>query len=174
MSCEMNSWVLSAHLPRQSSKRSLPDFREQIIDLGSGGYGALMAWVHYFFRKPFGNNANNALMQFHADTRWTPETANTATTPRFTETNAVYNMRSSSLWVRDGSYLKLKNVTIGYNFTDKKMLKKLGIQQLGIKLTGYNLLTFDKFDIMDPECNPNNADSYPIIKIYNLGINLTF
>ena len=53
MSCEMNSWVLSAHLPRQSSKRSLPDFREQIIDLGSGGYGALMAWVHYFFRKPF-------------------------------------------------------------------------------------------------------------------------
>lgn len=38
MSCEMNSWVLSAHLPRQSSKRSLPDFREQIIDLGSGGY----------------------------------------------------------------------------------------------------------------------------------------
>ena len=61
-----------------------------------------------------------------------------------------------------------------YNFTDKKMLKKLGIQQLGIKLTGYNLLTFDKFDIMDPECNPNNADSYPIIKIYNLGINLTF
>ena len=64
-------------------------------------------------------------------------------------------MRSSSLWVRDGSYLKLKNVTIGYNFTDKKMLKKLGIQQLGIKLTGYNLLTFDKFDIMDPECNPN-------------------
>ncbi len=34
MSCEMNSWVLSAHLPRQSSKRSLPDFREQIIDLG--------------------------------------------------------------------------------------------------------------------------------------------
>ena len=53
MSCEMNSWVLSAHLPRQSSKRSLPDFREQIIDLGSGGYGALMAWIHYFFRKPF-------------------------------------------------------------------------------------------------------------------------
>ncbi len=52
-SCEMTSWVLSAHLPRQSSKRSLPDFREQIIDLGSGGYGALMAWVHYFFRSSF-------------------------------------------------------------------------------------------------------------------------
>ncbi len=126
------------------------------------------------FREPFGNGKIRGLMQFHADTRWTPETAHTATTPRFTETNAVYNMRNSSLWVRDASYLKLKNMTIGYNFTDKKLLKKLGIQQLGIQLTGYNLLTFDKFDIMDPEARPDNADSYPIIKIYNLGINLTF
>ena len=49
MSCEMNSWVLSAHLPRQSSKRSLPDFREQIIDLGSGGYGAFNGMGTLFF-----------------------------------------------------------------------------------------------------------------------------
>ena len=53
MSCEMNSWVLSAHLPRQSTHRSLPDFREQTIDLGSGGYGSLMAWVYYFFHSSF-------------------------------------------------------------------------------------------------------------------------
>ncbi|MEG0464530.1 heparinase II/III-family protein [Bacteroides sp.] len=51
--CEMTSWVLSAHLPRQASRRSLPDFREQIIDLGSGGYGSLMAWIHYFFAPTF-------------------------------------------------------------------------------------------------------------------------
>lgn len=38
------------------------------------------------FREPFGNGKIRGLMQFHADTRWTPETANTATTPRFTET----------------------------------------------------------------------------------------
>src|SRR3712207_7500458 len=67
-------------------------------------------------------------------------------------------MRASSLWVRDASYLKLKNMTVGYNFTDKKLLKKLGIRQLGIQLTGYNLLTFDKFDIMDPEARPDDAD----------------
>lgn len=52
-SCEMTSWVLSAHLPRQSSKRSLPDYREQIIDLGSGNYGSMMAWVYYFFHQTF-------------------------------------------------------------------------------------------------------------------------
>ena len=52
-SCEMTSWVLSAHLPRQSTKRSMPDWREQIIDLGSGNYGSILAWVYYFFHDTF-------------------------------------------------------------------------------------------------------------------------
>lgn len=52
-SCEMTSWVLSAHLPRQSTHRSLPDFREQIIDLGSGAYGSMLAWTYYFFHDTF-------------------------------------------------------------------------------------------------------------------------
>lgn len=52
-SCEMTSWVLSAHLPRQTTKRSLPDYREQIIDLGSGNYGSMLAWVYYFFHETF-------------------------------------------------------------------------------------------------------------------------
>lgn len=52
-SCEMTSWVLSAHLPRQSTKRSMPDWRKQIIDLGSGNYGSMLAWVYYFFHDTF-------------------------------------------------------------------------------------------------------------------------
>ena len=52
-SCEMTSWVLSAHLPRQSTKRSMPDWREQIIDLGSSNYGSMLAWVYYFFHDTF-------------------------------------------------------------------------------------------------------------------------
>ena len=52
-SCEMTSWVLSAHLPRQITKRSMPDWREQIIDLGSGNYGSMLAWVYYFFHDTF-------------------------------------------------------------------------------------------------------------------------
>lgn len=52
-SCEMTSWVLSAHLVRQSTKRSLPDYREQVIDLGSGNYGSMLSWVYYFFHHSF-------------------------------------------------------------------------------------------------------------------------
>ena len=127
-----------------------------------------------FFRIPFGINNNNALMQFHADNRWTPETAATATVPRFSTKTSAYNSQTSSLWVKNGNYLKLKTVTLGYNFRHLAGLKKIGISELSVKLSGYNLLTFDKFKIMDPECTPGLTDSYPINKIYNLGVNITF
>lgn len=46
--CEMSSWVLSAHLPVQKSKRTLPDYNEQIIDLTSGDMGSFLSWTWYF------------------------------------------------------------------------------------------------------------------------------
>ena len=49
----MPSWVLSAHLPRQASKRALPDPAEQIIDLGSGALGAQLAIAYHFFKDEF-------------------------------------------------------------------------------------------------------------------------
>ena len=49
-STQMTSWVLSAHQPKQSSARALPDAREQIIDLGSGGLGASVAMIRHFFK----------------------------------------------------------------------------------------------------------------------------
>ncbi|GAE83723.1 SusC/RagA family TonB-linked outer membrane protein [Bacteroides reticulotermitis] len=126
------------------------------------------------FRRPF-NGESRGLMQYHVDHRWTEETAGTATQPRFSFNNDSYNYMTSTLWVKNGSYLKLKNLTLGYNFTGYPTLKKIGISQLGLKFTAYNLLTFDHFGIMDPESNPNQYnDTYPVVKIFNLGVNLTF
>ncbi|MCC8171709.1 MAG: heparinase II/III-family protein [Parabacteroides sp.] len=51
--CEMTSWSLSAHLTVQHSKRSLPDYKENIIDLTSGDFGAILSWVYYFFHTEF-------------------------------------------------------------------------------------------------------------------------
>ena len=53
MECERTTWVLSAHLFRQSSKTNFPDYREQIIDLGSGEVAAFLAWTYYFFHEEF-------------------------------------------------------------------------------------------------------------------------
>lgn len=124
-----------------------------------------------YFSTPF----TGTLMQYQTEGIWRPETAETATAPRLSKDHADYNHRQSDLWVRDGSYLKLKNLTVGYNFINRPALKKIGISQLGIKFTGYNLLTFDHLDIMDPESNPDwYNDRYPVVKIYNLGVNITF
>lgn len=51
---EITSWALSAHLAGpQKSKRSLPDYTENVIDLAAGDIGSLLAWTHYFFKEPF-------------------------------------------------------------------------------------------------------------------------
>jgi hypothetical protein len=51
--CDMSSWVLSAHLGLQKSRRSLPDHNEVIIDLTSGDIGSFVSWTHYFLNKEF-------------------------------------------------------------------------------------------------------------------------
>ena len=51
--CEMTSWSLSAHLNAQHSGRSLPDYKEHIIDLTAGEVGSLLSWTYYFFNKEF-------------------------------------------------------------------------------------------------------------------------
>lgn len=55
-SCEMTSWALSAHLSAQHSHRSLPDYKEHIIDLTSGDLGSLLSWTYYFLHKEFDKN----------------------------------------------------------------------------------------------------------------------
>lgn len=125
------------------------------------------------FRKPFRLMGVNLLM-YHVNERWTPTTASTATFPRITSDNADYNYNNtSSLYVKDGSYLRLKNLTFSYDFKKSRFLNSLGISQLSLQLTGYNLLTFDKFKLIDPENTPTNTGyAYPITKMYNLGINI--
>lgn len=123
----------------------------------------------------FVNPLGGTVMEYQTEGIWRPETAESATQPRLSKDHADYNYSQSDLWVRNGSYLKLKNLTVGYNFTNKPALKKIGISQLGIKFTGYNLLTFDHLKIMDPESNPDwYNDRYPVVKIYNIGLDITF
>ncbi len=58
------------------------------------------------------------------------------------------NMVTSTWWMHDGSFLRLKTVELGYTFS-QKALKKIGVQSLRLYLTGSNLLTFSKFKLWD-------------------------
>lgn len=109
--------------------------------------------------------------------RWTPETAATATYPRFLQGSKAthQNYYLSDFWLKDGKYLRLKNVMISYTF-DKKMLRKTPFSSLKIFATGYNLATWDKLKKVDPEVAPNsnNGYFYPQQRQYNMGINVSF
>lgn len=109
--------------------------------------------------------------------RWTPETAATATYPRFLQGSKAthQNYYLSDFWLKDGKYLRLKNVMISYTF-DKKMLRKTPLSSLKIFATGYNLATWDKLKKVDPEVAPssNNGYFYPQQRQYNMGINVSF
>ena len=110
----------------------------------------------------------------HLD-RWTPETAATAKYPALHYGTHDNNKNgNSSLFLYDASYLRLKNVEIGYNVSPN-WLRKFHVQQARIYVQGLNLLTFDKLKIFDPEGELTRDDNtYPVMKIFSLGVNVTF
>lgn len=125
------------------------------------------------FREPFGATNTRSLMQYMINDMWTPEKGNSAKAPAISFTNKTNNYRDSDLWLRDASYLRLKNVEIGYNFP-KRMLSKINVGSLRVFATGYNLLTFDKLKIVDPESHPSSNTMYPVIMVVNMGLKVGF
>lgn len=112
-----------------------------------------------------------SLLAMHKD-YWTPENPN-ATFPRLTPTIGV-NSTNSSFWVKNSAYFRLKNVNLGMK-VPQPLVKKLGIESARIYVSGQNLLTFTKFwKGFDPEQNNNNAEFYPLMKTYTVGLNLKF
>lgn len=107
--------------------------------------------------------------------RWTPATAATATYPALHYGTHINNKNpSSSLFLLDGSYLRLKSMEVGYTVPNT-LLKKYGVTRTRVFAQGLNLLTWDKlsaFDV-DPETN-TGGDWYPIQKVFNFGVYVTF
>lgn len=164
-----------------------PTRPEYVMGLNYGiaykGFDISMNWtavtnrsvpIESFFRIPGAPTGVRAIFSYMKDERWTPETAETAKAPRFSRKSVTHNYMDSELWIRDGSYLRLKNARVGYTFSKSSFLKQFGISQLSVYATGYNLLTFDNLKIVDPESSPSPRDTYPIMKIYNVGLNVTF
>jgi TonB-linked SusC/RagA family outer membrane protein len=109
--------------------------------------------------------------------RWTPENENT----NIPGHDMLENQRNSSQWVEDGSYLRLKNITLSYDFPPN-FLKKARIDALQVYATGANLVTLTKYTGYDPEANNNShapstgfdMGSYPSQRRYTVGLNITF
>jgi hypothetical protein len=77
----------------------------------------------------------------------------------------------STFWLDDMSYIRLKNVQLGYNIP-KKLIGKAGISSLRIAGTAENIATITNFRGLDPEKAGSNNNMYPLVKSYALSVQL--
>lgn len=105
-------------------------------------------------------------------------------TPRISVADPNDNDRISDRYVEDGSYVRLKNITLGYTFP-KKMIQKVGLENLRLYANIQNLLTITGYSGYDPEIGASTADSkgytygvdngrYPSPTVYSFGVNISF
>lgn len=127
-----------------------------------GYYTAEAAYAFY--------NGATALKR-HLD-RWTPDNHN-ASYPRVTRSSQT-NFVTSSFWLQDASYVRLKNLTLGYTLP-QAWLTKAGIANAKVFLTGENLFTFTGLDGgIDPEESNERGWSYSNVKKLSVGVKLSF
>lgn len=122
------------------------------------------------YTRPFYNNGNAPY--YLVEGAWREDNRD-AEYPRLSTVANGNNAWPSSWWVRNGAYLRLKNLQIGYTLP-KHLLSKTGIERVNIYLAGTNLLTFSAFKYVDPEMPSVNNGYYPQQRTYSIGVNLTF
>lgn len=121
----------------------------------------------------WGSVTANAMMKEFADNRWTESDRDCyAMYPRLTPQIVSNNNRASTWWLRDGSYLRMKSLEVGYS-VPKKACQSIGMKSLRVYLSGTNLFTLSKFKMWDVEMSDNGLN-YPIQRVFNIGLNLNF
>lgn len=117
--------------------------------------------------------SKNALLQVYANDYWSESNRNIyALWPRLSAQTNENNTKNSSWFMRDGSFMRLKSLEMGYSLP-KNWLKKIAMKNCRFYLSGTNLLTFSKFKMWDPEMAGNGL-SYPTQRVYNAGVQVTF
>lgn len=119
------------------------------------------------YNLPFQNDGRGQAYQSNLN-RYTPATASTATMPRVTLGTNINNYVTSSLYVQNGNYMRLKNFELGYSFSNK-FLSAAKIKSLRLFVNGQNLLTTAKYDEADPEIY---TSVYPLQRIINGGLSV--
>jgi TonB-dependent starch-binding outer membrane protein SusC len=110
---------------------------------------------------------------------WTPERTNTSVPKASNTSNFSTNTVSSSYYIENGSFLRLKNIQIGYSLP-QNVISKIGLTNARIYLQGVNLFTITKYTGIDPEIGGSDASggvdrgNYPFVKQYLVGVNIGF
>ncbi|MBD1420821.1 TonB-dependent receptor [Sphingobacterium chuzhouense] len=126
---------------------------------------------------PFSWGVDQSNYRTFALDRWTEENpTDNVLMPRIhsSNTNSANNNRASTWWLRNGRFLRLKNVEIGYNMP-KPLLERIKIQSARIYAMGHNLAVWDEIKHWDPETgNSNGGLNYPLPRMFTFGLEFTF
>lgn len=120
-----------------------------------------------------GDGWGNVMKEMAESNRWilgVNEDPN-AEYPRLTYGKNENNNRASTYWLRNGAYLRLKTLDIGYTLP-ASLVRKAHMNTVRIFFTGTNLLTFSKFKLWDPEMGSSTGKSYPLNKTLSLGVSV--
>lgn len=131
------------------------------------------------FRQPYfcsSNTTQGGLLQYHVDNTWVPGVYENQDVlyPRATWANAVQNYAATDLYEKDAKYLRVKTVSLGYDFKSEWLKHRFGISKFELTLSGYNLLTFTPYTWGDPETTASSAPSYPLQRTYTVSLNIGF
>ena len=110
-----------------------------------------------------------------ADNRWSPSNTSGSYPRVDTRTSSSVNggLYNSTFWLNDASFIRLKNVELGYNLSNG-LLQKIKMQSVRVYLNAFNLFTITKVKDYDPEGNSGSGQFYPQQKIINVGVNIKF
>lgn len=118
---------------------------------------------------PFDNSSSATI---DALNYWSPNNPK-ATNPRITTNPTSNNTQTSSWWIRNGSYLRLKTGQLGYT-VPTALMRNLHLQSIRIYVSGQNMLTWSHIKNFDPEVSSSNGEYYPQQKVISVGLNVTF
>jgi hypothetical protein len=120
---------------------------------------------------PFVNNTQ--LLKAYADSHWSEDNRDIyALWPRYSAYSNTNNSAVSTWWMRDGAFLRLKQLEFGYTIP-YKWLQRIRVDNLRLYFQGNNLLCWSRFKLWDPELASTGLN-YPIQRTFNIGVHVTF
>lgn len=151
------------------------DFNIHFQGAGKSSYCIQGPSVYAFSQKEIGN-----ILPDLVDGRWIDSTISgteatmnpNASYPRLSYGGNSNNYRASTFWLRNGSYLRLKTLEIGYNLP-QKWVNKIYSKNIRLFFIGTNLLTFSEFKLWDPEMGSTTGAHYPLAKTFSFGFNIS-
>lgn len=145
------------------------------LDLGVLFQGAARMWRMLSSNILPGQNSGGYYNVFsNYKDRWTTDNpSQNVFYPRLTYGPNTINAQPSTWWLKNTSYVRLKNLEIGYSLP-KKFAERSFISSARVFLRGTNLLTFSHFKLWDPELDASDGGQYPLMRSYSVGLEFKF